>query len=35
MITDVSDLFDGQLLESRQGAGEEAHDEGGRGADDV
>lgn len=31
----VSDLFDGQLLESRQGAGEEAHDEGGWGADNV
>lgn len=31
----MSDLFYGQLLESRQGAGEEAHDEGGWGADNV
>lgn len=31
----VSDLFYGQFLESRQGAGEEAHNEGCRGADNV
>jgi len=30
-----SHLFYGQLFESRQRAGEEAHDEGGGGADDI
>lgn len=31
----VSDLFYGQLFESRQRAGEEAHNEGSRGANNV
>lgn len=30
-----SHLFNGQLFESRQGAGEEAHYKGCRGADDI
>ena len=34
-IMNSSHLFDGQLFESRQGAGEEAHYKGCRGADDI
>lgn len=34
-VLGLSHLFYGQLFESRQGTGEEAHDEGGGGADNI